>query len=297
MFIDEILVCPKCQSSLQKPQGGDCFVCTACNHIMCINNGVVECFDGSDGGFDHRWRKHPTPQPTTVEQFVQKTGWQPGDLAGKVVIDGGCGIGRYCKFLDEVCRAKQAIGIDVSSDGLAAARQNAPKAELIKASLLKIPMKDNSVDAAISIGVLHHTPDPKASFLELARIVKPDGRLAVWVYTDPAMGNAKTRVAVDFLHEITKACPPQALYKIIEKYATKIRDTYYPTWEPLQQVIRPSYNPSNEQCISDMFDWHTPQYRFWHTAAEVKGWFMQAGFAVTWTGDFPVSMSGVKQCR
>jgi len=148
---------------------------------------------------------------------------------------------------------------------------------------------------ALSIGVLHHLTVPKAGFMELARVVKPGGRLAVWVYSDPALGNAKTRLASEFLHEVTKACPPDALYRIIEKYAVRIRDTYHPEWGPLQQVIRPAYNPSDEQCISDMFDWHAPQYRWWHTAEEVQVWFKEAGFDVAWTGSFPVSVSGVKR--
>jgi SAM-dependent methyltransferase len=149
---------------------------------------------------------------------------------------------------------------------------------------------------AISIGVLHHTADPKASFMQVARTVKRGGKLAIWVYTDPATdGSAVTRQAIEFFHEVTRACPPEVLYDIISRYAPAIRDANHPAWGSLQQVIRPSYNPDDEQCISDMFDWHTPMYRFWHAKDEVDGWFKDAGFDVTWHGEFPVSASGVKR--
>jgi hypothetical protein len=102
------------------------------------------------------------------------------------------------------------------------------------------------------------------------------------------------RLAIEFMHEITKACPPKALYSAIEKYSVQLRDLFYPKWDDLQKVLRVSYSSDDEQCISDTFDWHTPQYRSWHTVEEVQSWFAENGFKVDWTGDFPVSMRGTK---
>jgi len=247
----------------------------------------------SDQGFDQRWRQHPKPQPTTVEQFMSKTGWSPADLQGKTVLDAGCGIGRYCKFIAD--HGGRAIGVDVSPDGLAAAHENAPEAHFIQADLTQPGfLPDASVDMALSIGVLHHTANPAESFANVARTVKPGGRLAVWVYTDP-VADPKNRLLVDFLHEVTSSVPPQRLYEICQKYAVAIRDLCYPRWNVLEEVLRPSYNPDDEQCISDFFDWHCPTYRFWHTVDEVSGWFTQNGLVPTWVGSFPVSMSGVKR--
>ena len=286
------LRCPACgERSLANATEG--LVCLDCaSDVPTVLPGVPSFASVSDAGFDERWRKHPAPQPTPIEQWVAKTGLPLTRIVGKTVFDAGCGIGRYCRFLTE--HGAHAVGVDISLSGLAAAQANAPSAELYQADLTKLPFADEVFDYAVSIGVLHHLPSTEAGFREVARTVRRGGELAVWVYTNPVL-EEKWRLCVDFLHEVTRACPPEALYSIISRYAVPIRDAYHPEWGPVQQILRPAYNPSNEQCISDMFDWHTPQYRWYHTAEELKGWFEAAGFDVVWTGTFPVSMRGCKR--
>lgn len=292
------LCCPVCGGPLY--QSHALIVCQQCAADWPVDHNTgIPLFapkEASDPGFNHRWRKHPAPQPTPPRQFIDKTGWMPEHIEGKVFLDAGCGIGRYCRFAKEH-GAQAVIGVDISPQGLTAARENAPGTYLAQADLLhRLPVADESVDMAISIGVLHHTANPKQSFMNVARTVKKGGQLAIWVYCNPATDKSPaTLQAIDFFHEITRACPPDVLYDIIARHAVAIRDTNHPAWGQLQQVIRPSYNPSDEQCISDMFDWHTPRYRFWHTQDEVDSWFQEAGFDVTWRGAFPVSASGVKR--
>jgi len=155
-------------------------------------------------------------------------------------------------------------------------------------------------DYAFSIGVLHHTSNPQAAFNEVARTVKRGGEFAVWLYIgvggnqDQHVVDPEIALAAEFLHEITKACPPEKFYQLCEKYALPLRDLYQMKWSPLNQVLRISISTDDAECISDTFDWHCPQYRSGHTNDEVRGWFEQAGFEVTWVGNFPVSMRGKK---
>jgi ubiquinone/menaquinone biosynthesis C-methylase UbiE len=51
-----------------------------------------------------------------------------------------------------------------------------------QASALKLPFADNSFDIVYSYGVLHHIPDIKKAAGEIARVLKPDGRLIVMLY-------------------------------------------------------------------------------------------------------------------
>lgn len=315
MIKAEYLECPSChnpKTSFTKIGNSTepDYICASCGDVFPIILALPEAINGgkgeipsfareSDIGFDERWRQHPAPQPTPSEQFIAKTGMNPKELEGKAVLDGGCGIGRYCKFALEQ-GASTIIGVDISNSGLLGAAKNtaqspnANRVQLVQGSLLNLPIKSNCIDIAYSIGVLHHLSNPAQGFAEIARTVRPGGKFAIWVYTNPVL-DEKWRPMVDLLHDITRTCPPQALYKAIEKHAVKIRDTYYPEWGPLQQVMRPAYNQDDEQCISDMFDWHTPQYRFYHTLEEVKSWYTQNGFDVCWTGDFPVSACGIKR--
>ena len=53
---------------------------------------------------------------------------------------------------------------------------------IVQADLTRLPLAEGVFDLAFSIGVLHHGPDPRGAFREVARRVKPGGRLAVWLY-------------------------------------------------------------------------------------------------------------------
>lgn len=104
---------------------------------------------------------------------------------GETVVDLGCG-GGLDVFLAaaRVGAGGRAIGIDMTPEMLALARANAMRAgltnvEFHQATIDKLPLPDGSVDCVISNCVINLAPDKPAVFREIARILKPDGRLAV----------------------------------------------------------------------------------------------------------------------
>ena len=108
---------------------------------------------------------------------------------GEVVVDLGCG-GGLDVFLAaaKVGPTGKAIGIDMTPEMLDRARQNAAKGangkpitnvEFHLSTIDKMPLPDASVDCVISNCVINLVPDKRAVFHEIARILKPGGRLAV----------------------------------------------------------------------------------------------------------------------
>jgi SAM-dependent methyltransferase len=98
-------------------------------------------------------------------------------VAGKDVLDAGCGSGWYTEWL--VRNGAQVVGIDLSGRMLDLARQRlAGRAELSLADVSDLhAQRDGSFDLVVSSLVLHYVGDLKKAFSELARVLRPGGLL------------------------------------------------------------------------------------------------------------------------
>jgi SAM-dependent methyltransferase len=98
-------------------------------------------------------------------------------LAPGEVLDAACGTGRYAAYL--AARGHAVTGVDQSTDMLELARQKVPGGRFLPGDLTALPLDDASVDAAVCALALVHVADVRPAIAELARVVRPGGRIVI----------------------------------------------------------------------------------------------------------------------
>jgi SAM-dependent methyltransferase len=147
---------------------------------------------------------------------------KPEFFADKIVLEGGCGKGRHTALAAH-WGAQDIVGIDLSAavESAFTATRNLPNAHIVQADIFKLPFK-KAFDYAFSVGVLHHTPDPKGAFISLASKVKNGGHISAWIYgaenngwitsfVNPLRENVTSRLPQSVLLHLSKL-PAAALF-------------------------------------------------------------------------------------
>ena len=204
------------------------------------------------------------------------------NIEGQLVADFGCGPGRFI----EVGRMKGArmVGLDYSS-AVEAAYQNFkgdPNVLIVQGDILNSPFKPGVFDGAFTIGVLHHTPNPKKGFNEITETVKKGGWTACAVY---GQGGYYDLPAVKFWRKAFKLTwpvfghYPPLIYTYIA--CTVFAPFHLFAWtRTLVNSFLPSFFLKDfKWSILDTFDSVTPSYQSGHTPYEVFVWFKENNYS------------------
>jgi len=222
----ECLTCPDCGPgnnlrSTEEPEGANC---PQCGRFFPLAAGVLDLVPASVPSltkstvehFGGSWSSHEYLAPYQRKQFLD---WidplKESDLKGKIVLEAGCGKGRH-SFLMAGYGVERLYAVDLSDAILLAADYTRafPGVECVRADLLNIPMADESVDLVVCLGVLHHLENPEAGLKELWRVLKPGGKLCLWVYARE--GNGWIVHLVDPIRKgITSRLPTKALRPLL----------------------------------------------------------------------------------
>jgi arsenite methyltransferase len=114
--------------------------------------------------------------------------------AGGIALDVGSGPGNVTASLARAAGPDGlALGVDISQPMLARAvrAEAGPQVGFLRADAQRLPFRDETFDAAVSIAMLHLIPKPSAALAEMARVLRPGARMAVMV---PTAGRAGTLI-------------------------------------------------------------------------------------------------------
>lgn len=260
-------------------------VLAECGVAVSSDSSTLSC-DGTARTFGHQWTTFDVERPQEDEAYFRsKTGSDPASMRGKLVLDAGCGGGRYTRVAAEAGATVISIDISAAVEKTASLTFDVPNVHIIQADIFALPFASFTFDFIYSIGVLHHTPDTKQALDKLIPLLKEDGEIAIWLYPRwPAPVEAynsllraiTTRMSLDTLHRMAVILEPIGLWKLrllsSERWWKRV----------LGQLLRGltigvSYHPDREVRICDTFDWFSPPYQWHHTNTEVESWLREYG--------------------
>ncbi len=123
-----------------------------------------------------------TERQKVFDEYFAVFPWS--DLPAQAIgLDVGCGSGRWATLVAP--RVGTLHCLDASAEALAVAKRsmiNNTNIIFHHASVAVIPLPDNSLDFAYSLGVLHHVPDTSAAISACVRKLKPGAPLLLYLY-------------------------------------------------------------------------------------------------------------------
>jgi len=134
-------------------------------------------------------------------------------LAGMSILDVGAGSGRHSFHAAHAGAHVIAVDLGASID---VARRNLPASVLtVQADAEHLPFGPGAFDMVMSIGVLHHLPDPQRALRSIARHARPGGHVHVYLYWVPQQRWQRTVLAgVTAVRRVTVRLPHPILHAL-----------------------------------------------------------------------------------
>jgi 2-polyprenyl-3-methyl-5-hydroxy-6-metoxy-1,4-benzoquinol methylase len=306
--LETILRCLSCGSKLESDQAGG-YLCPACKRAYPNMQGIARFVDAQHyaASFGFQWHRYQKTQldsdsdelRESERHFLKKTALRPADLKGKLVLDVGCGMGRFAEVATRW--GARVVGVDLSAAAEVAAKNLADREfTAFQADVFALPFAPESFDIIYSIGVLHHTPDCEAAVKTLDKYLKPGGLLVVWLYS----GYNKWYRFSDFWRGYTHKMKPENLHRIL-KVAVPFFYNLHQGLKRVPLVGRPLAGaihhvfPVNRQKepearMLDTFDWYSPKYQSKHTYEQVFKWYEAMGMEDMRVGEISIAVRGRK---
>lgn len=255
--------------------------CGHCRRTYPIINGVPR-FIASENyskNFGNQWNRWKSIQIDRLSghqlsetRFFKDTGWSPEWLQGQLILDAGCGAGRFTdialKYGAKVIAFDMSHAVDACYDNNKIYGENLG---LLQASIYQLPLKKNIVGGLYCMGVIQHTPDPQETMRCLLQYLQPGGRLVYNFYEKdfwPKLQWIKyalrcftphfsektllilTKILVTLFFPITHTLAKIPKLRLLNHFLP-IAASHHPELTKMQQY---------EWTLLDTFDWYSPKY-------------------------------------
>jgi SAM-dependent methyltransferase len=264
-----------------------------------IRNGIPRFVpdSGYADGFGKQWNMFRTVQLDSTngatyseKRFDHETRWTAADLDDRLVLDAGCGAGRFAEIA--AARGGRVVALDMSSavDAVRETLSRFPRCEVVQASLLEPPFA-NVFDFAYSLGVLQHTPDPQGGVRSVVSCLKDGGQFAFAIYARRPWTKLHAKYLV---RPLTKRLSSEVLLRGIEAampVVFPVADKVFrlPVVGRVAQFVSPFAVYVDEkgftdeqryhEAVLDTFDMLAPAYDSPMTWREVEGALRQVSAA------------------
>lgn len=210
---------------------------------------------------------------------------------GKLGIDAGSGMGDDTEYLAQRFPNLTLLSLDLSL-GVHVTQKRVkefPNVHLLRASLLQLPLKDQLADFVYSYGVLHHTEDPEKGFDEAARVIKPGGRVILYLYENHAQHRVKKEMlkVVGWIRKGTVRLPPQVLYglcRVLSPFVVLLFSwpagllRRFKKSRAFSEKIPFNFGRGLWSLTGDLYDRFSAPIEFRFSAETIREWYQRKGF-------------------
>jgi SAM-dependent methyltransferase len=189
-----VLACPDCAGALVELSRGEqpsWLACTQCGRTVPVVGGIPrfvetpadETARRTQASFGYEWTHFNDWRESGEENFNDYfQGVDLAALAGRSVLDAGCGMGRHARQIAPFAGAVLAVDFSRAVDQASRNTAAFPNVSCAQADLLALPLADASFDFVYSLGVLHHLKETERALAGLVSKLKPGGRLRIYLY-------------------------------------------------------------------------------------------------------------------
>lgn len=301
--------CPHCGGALQNESRllgeEDPLTCVSCDRSYPLLAGVPRLLlepaaeDLTSRAFGLQWmsQHHGAFEKDTIygetseqeiQSFLDRFGiTHPFMLGSRRILDIGCGSGRLTRSLGAYAPKAIIVGGDRSAAIFVAQERcrDLPNVVVAQMDLYAAPFPSGSFDLVYADGVLPHVPDPIAALRCLYNLVRPGGKMFVWVYPRQF---SPYRFVRDILLRPYRF--PRALQRGLCWFLGIPLFIGFKLWEPLHGPRRRSLR----EVVFMLNDNLTPEFQHRFTAQQLSREFEKLGCVEVGLLDPPVGVVGTK---